>query len=186
MIHDASEICTRSPLHLQRTDVGCMQKLWGAVCLFHFPVVVTPICFSLSSRGTHYMYILPYFILFLFGINLRLIKTLYNTCSPMDPLQWMGPIRMRVQTGDKNITIIHKQSTWLHVVIVINPSLRSFFTSNKSSIHYIASPVKKLSRLNQERNMYRSSTKGNSLVLNSYKQIYQWVLMWEDNRGIDI
>ncbi len=25
----------------------------------------------------------------------------------MDPLQWMGAIRMRVQTADKNITIIH-------------------------------------------------------------------------------
>ncbi len=29
----------------------------------------------------------------------------------MDPLQWMGAVRMRVQTADKNITIIHKQST---------------------------------------------------------------------------
>ncbi len=26
------------------------------------------------------------------------------TCSPMDPLQWMGAVRMRVQTADKNIT----------------------------------------------------------------------------------
>ncbi len=26
----------------------------------------------------------------------------------MDPLQWMGAVRMRVQTADKNITIIHK------------------------------------------------------------------------------
>ncbi len=25
----------------------------------------------------------------------------------MDPLQWMGAVRMRVQTADKNITIIH-------------------------------------------------------------------------------
>ncbi len=30
------------------------------------------------------------------------------TCSLMDPLQWMGAVRMRVQTADKNITIIHK------------------------------------------------------------------------------
>ncbi len=29
-------------------------------------------------------------------------------CSQMDPLQWMGAITMRVQTADKNITIIHK------------------------------------------------------------------------------
>ncbi len=25
----------------------------------------------------------------------------------MDPLQWMGAVRTRVQTADKNITIIH-------------------------------------------------------------------------------
>ncbi len=25
----------------------------------------------------------------------------------MDPLQWMGAVRMRVQTADKNITTIH-------------------------------------------------------------------------------
>ncbi len=30
------------------------------------------------------------------------------TCSPMDALQWMGAVRMRVQTAGKNITIIHK------------------------------------------------------------------------------
>ncbi len=32
----------------------------------------------------------------------------YITCSPMNTLQWMGAVRMRVQTADKNITIIHK------------------------------------------------------------------------------
>ncbi len=32
----------------------------------------------------------------------------YITWSPMYPLQWMGAVRMRVQTADKNITIIHK------------------------------------------------------------------------------
>ncbi len=32
----------------------------------------------------------------------------YITCSPMDPLQWMGAVRMGVQTADKNITIVHK------------------------------------------------------------------------------
>ncbi len=30
-----------------------------------------------------------------------------QTCSPMDPLQWMGAVRMRVQTAVTNITIIH-------------------------------------------------------------------------------
>ncbi len=29
------------------------------------------------------------------------------TVSAMDALQWMGAVRMRVQTSDKNITIIH-------------------------------------------------------------------------------
>ncbi len=28
--------------------------------------------------------------------------------SPKDHLQWMGAVRMRIQTDDKNITIIHK------------------------------------------------------------------------------
>ncbi len=31
-----------------------------------------------------------------------------TTFSAMDALQWMGAVRMRVQTADKNITIIHK------------------------------------------------------------------------------
>ncbi len=35
----------------------------------------------------------------------------YITCSTMDALQWMGAVRMRVQTADKNITIIHKKSS---------------------------------------------------------------------------
>ncbi len=34
----------------------------------------------------------------------------------MDPLQWMGAVRMRVQTADKYITIIHKQSTQLQYI----------------------------------------------------------------------
>ncbi len=38
------------------------------------------------------------------------------TCSLMDPLQWMGAVRMRDQTADKNITIIHKQSTPLQSI----------------------------------------------------------------------
>ncbi len=30
----------------------------------------------------------------------------FFTCSPMDPLQWMGAVRIRIQTADKNIIII--------------------------------------------------------------------------------
>ncbi len=32
----------------------------------------------------------------------------FGEISPMDPLQWMGAVRMRAQTADKNIRIIHK------------------------------------------------------------------------------
>ncbi len=35
--------------------------------------------------------------------------SLYISCSPMDHLQWMGAVRKRVQTADKNITIITLQ-----------------------------------------------------------------------------
>ncbi len=34
------------------------------------------------------------------------------TCSPMDPLQWMGAVTIRLQTADKNITII-QTIAWL-------------------------------------------------------------------------
>ncbi len=43
-------------------------------------------------------------------------RNVYITCSPMDPLQWMGAVRMRVQTADKNITIIQKWSTPLQSI----------------------------------------------------------------------
>ncbi len=53
----------------------------------------------------------------------------------MDPLQWMGAVRMRVQTADKNITVIHK-STPVHqlmycevksCVFVLNKSIIKMF-----------------------------------------------------------
>ncbi len=31
----------------------------------------------------------------------------YIPCTLMDPLQWMGAVRMRVQAADKSMTIIH-------------------------------------------------------------------------------
>ncbi len=49
----------------------------------------------------------------------------------MDPLQWMGAVRMRVQTADKNITIIQ----------VIHMKWKTVFVtkfSSESSIHNIA------------------------------------------------
>ncbi len=44
----------------------------------------------------------------------------------MDPLQWMGAVRMKVQTTDKNITIIHK-----------TPLLNRHFWTKYQSIIYI-------------------------------------------------
>ncbi len=52
----------------------------------------------------------------------------------MDPLQWMGAVRMRVQTADKNIKIIH--TILVHqlmscevktCVFVRNKSIKAFF-----------------------------------------------------------
>ncbi len=70
----------------------------------------------------------------------------------MDPLQWMGAVRMRVQTADKNITIIHttpvhQLTSWevKSCVFVRNKSIKTFLTSNRcfwpkceSIIHNIA------------------------------------------------
>ncbi len=38
----------------------------------------------------------------------NLEKFSITSLGSMDPLQWMGAVRMRVQRADKNITIIHK------------------------------------------------------------------------------
>ncbi len=114
----------------------------------------------------------------------------------MDPLQWMGAVRMRVliKTANKYITIIHMipvhQLTFCEVkncVFVRNKSIiKMFLTSNvcfrlkyESSIQNI-SPVKRYSHLNQEWNIYRClQTK---TFQNSSKQICKWILMWKDNR----
>ncbi len=49
----------------------------------------------------------------------------------MDPLQWMGAVRMRVQTADKNITIIH--TTPVHQLTSWEVKLCGF-VRNKSNI----------------------------------------------------
>ncbi len=51
--------------------------------------------------------------------------------SPMDALQWMGAVRMRVQTADKNITIIH--TTPVHQVMS-SEAISCVFVRNKFSI----------------------------------------------------
>ncbi len=55
----------------------------------------------------------------------------YIICSPVDPLQWMGAIRMRVQTADKNTKYPQHDP---------NPSTnilwKTMFLRNKSSINF--------------------------------------------------
>ncbi len=75
------------------------------------------------------------------------------TVSAMDALQWMGAVRMRVQTADKNIIIIH--TTPVHQLT--SGEDKSW---NKSSIkmfliHNDASSSEKCSGLNQERNLHQ-------------------------------
>ncbi len=88
----------------------------------------------------------------------------------MDPLQWMGAVRMKVDKYHNNPQVIHTtpvhQLTFYEVKSYMferNISIKTLLTSNrcfwlkyKSSIHTIRSPVKNLSCLNQERNMHRS------------------------------
>ncbi len=84
----------------------------------------------------------------------------YITCSPMDPLKWMGAVRMRVQTADKNITTIH--TTPVHqfksceaknlFLQETNPSLRGFdfkpsLLTKISIIHNNASSSEKVNPL---------------------------------------
>ncbi len=101
----------------------------------------------------------------------------YISCSPVDPLQCMGAFRMRVQTADKNITVVHK--TPVHhltsckvksCMFVRKKSIKMLLMSNKSFILF--SPLKKLSHLNRERNMHRSNTiykwKQSKTALNKY------------------
>ncbi len=83
----------------------------------------------------------------------------------MDALQWMGAVRMRVQTADKNITIIH--TTPVHKLISYEAK-RCVFEERKK-IHQDVYTFKLwsiilISHLNQERNMQRSSTVQNKCV----------------------
>ncbi len=77
------------------------------------------------------------------------------TCSAMDALQWMGAVRMRVQTADKNITIIHKviHTSPVHQLIsweakwnksIIKTSICCFCPKYESIIHNNASSNEKV------------------------------------------
>ncbi len=101
------------------------------------------------------------------GIN----KHKANISSPMDPLQRMAAVRIRVQTANKNITIIHKQSTvhqltscevkscvlviYSSIIIAFLISIHCFWLKYESSIHNIFSCEKVISsQLNQKRNIH--------------------------------
>ncbi len=105
------------------------------------------------------------------GIN----KHKANISSPMDPLQRMAAVRIRVQTANKNITIIHKQSTvhqltscevkscvlviYSSIIIAFLISIHCFWLKYESSIHNIFSCEKVISsQLNQKRNIHILST----------------------------
>ncbi len=109
------------------------------------------------------------------------------TCSPMDPLQWKGATEW-VQTADKNIIISKVIRTIFceakSCVFVINKSIVKIFFSNhyfwlkyESSIYNIPFSVKRTSRLNQERNMQRSST------VHKWKPFWTNMLVDFDVRG---
>ncbi len=124
------------------------------------------------------------------------------TCSPMDPQQWMGAVRMRVQTADKNITIIHKQSTPFHRIMsceakscVCNKQIHHWDIFNFKPLLpakiplsiILLSPVKMSARLNQERNMHRSKImykwKQSNRDLNKHVGGFWWreQQLWKDN-----
>ncbi len=84
---------------------------------------------------------------FFFFIRTDLEKCII-ACSSMDPLQWMGAVRMRVQTAEK------KHHNNPHNA---SPSFNILWNMSLLSITLL-STVKRLSRLNQRRNMHRSST----------------------------
>ncbi len=64
-------------------------------------------CGKQSSSGAPLTSIVIIFLLWKSMVPQNSLVTNLQTCSPMDPLQWMGAVRMRVQAADKHITIIH-------------------------------------------------------------------------------
>ncbi len=69
----------------------------------------------------------------------------------MDPLQWMGAIRMRVQTADKNIIIIHThppiQSCEAKSYVEIKKQIILLILKDESIIHNNASFSEKVNHL---------------------------------------
>ncbi len=101
----------------------------------------------------------------------------------MDPLQWMGAIRMRVQTDVKNITII--PSTPVHQLTSFE-STRCVFVKNKNQIIdwsflygwtiplHVKEQFRLLTVIMNFQNFYQKYCQNNkylTLLLNTYKWI---------------
>ncbi len=97
----------------------------------------------------------------------------------MDALQWMGAVRMRVQTADKNITIIH--TTPVHQLTSgedkrwNKSSIKTFLT--QIQIHNNSSSSEKV--FWSESGEKSASDQALFTRQNSSKQICGWILMWE-------
>ncbi len=66
----------------------------------------------------------------------------YITFSPMDPLQWMGAVRMRVQTADKNVTMNQHEPSpsinilWREKLCVRKKTIHLYYMFNRAvTIH---------------------------------------------------
>ncbi len=100
----------------------------------------------------------------------------------MDALQWMGAIRMRAQTADKNITIIH--TTSVHqltscdvksCMFVRNKSIIKMFLTSKCCLRINTCLVSSESEEKYAQIKHRLKVK---TVQNSSKQVCWWYLMW--------
>ncbi len=76
----------------------------------------------------------------------------------MDPLQWMGAVRMRVQTTDKNITKSNPHDSSASINVLWSEKL-CVSKKEESSVNNIVFSSEKAILSNQDRNMQRSSTK---------------------------
>ncbi len=112
------------------------------------------------------------------------------TCSIMDPLQWMGAVKMRVQTADKTITShphifipiinvlwsdkLHVCKTQIHRYGAFKVKL---LLSSKIQIHDNASSSEKII---WSESGEKSAQINYRLQIITTHQIWGWVLMWED------
>ncbi len=105
------------------------------------------------------------------------------TVSAMDALQWMGAVRMRVQTADKNITPHHSSPS---VNILRRQKLKqrhqdilTFKPKYESIIHNSSSSEKVFRSESGEKSAQIKHRLQDKTVQNSFKQICGWILMWE-------